>query len=191
MSAPKSKTTKERLKTARLPERSISICLRGDLIADIQELERELEASVKREAGADRLAGGPRAEQKKIAGQIEAKRAEMAEESIAFRVRALKPERRNPDDAPGWRDLVRQYPPPKDDTAKLGVDLIPFMGEAIPLSVVSPDDMDAEDWETFNDNVPASELSKLMTAVWELNTEGVDIPKSLIASVVNRRNSDA
>lgn len=180
MSAPKSKSTKERLKAARLPERSVSVCLRGDLIADIQELERELEAMVKAEATDKRMSS--KSGQKAKADEIQAKQAEMAEESISFRLRALTATR--------WRELARKYPPPKDDTAKLGVDLIPFMGEAIPLSVVSPDDMDDEDWETFTDNVPSSELSKLMSAVWELNTEGVDIPKSLIASVVSRRNSD-
>lgn len=180
MSAPKSKSTKELLKAAKLPERSISICLRGDLIADIQELERDLEEMVKAEATDRRMSS--KSGQKAKAEEIEAKRVEMAETSLDLRVRALTATR--------WRELVRKYPPPKDDTAKLGVDLLPFMGEAIPASVVSPDDMDAEDWETFNDNAPASELSRLMSTVWELNTEGVDIPKSLIASVVNRRNSD-
>lgn len=181
MSAPKSKSTKELLKAAKLPERSISICLRGDLIADIQELERELEAMVKAEAGDRRMSS--KSGQQAKAEEIEAKRAEMAGSSLDMRLRALT--------ASSWREMVRKYPPAKDDKQNLGVDLLPFMGEAIPASVIAPDDMDAEDWETFNDNVPAPEISRLMSAVWELNTEGVDIPKSLIASVVNRRNSDA
>jgi hypothetical protein len=58
----------------------------------------------------------------------------------------------------------------------------------LPLSVVEPDDMDAEDWETLQDNAPASEITRLMNAVWEMNTQAVDIPKSLTAFVVNRRS---
>jgi len=190
MSAPESKSTKELLKAAKLPERSVTVCLRGDLVADIAELERELEELIKREATDKRMT---KSGSKQLAGRIESLREEMAEHLIRFRLRALKAQKRNPDDAdeaPGWRELVRKYPPKRDDKSNLGVDLLAFMGEAIPLSVVSPDDMDAEDWQNFNENVPASEVTRLMNAVWELNTQGVDIPKSLIASVVNQRNSD-
>lgn len=180
MSAPKSKTTKELLAAAKLPERSVAICLRGDLVADIHALERELDALVKDAADNRRMTS--KSGQSAKAKAIEAKQAEMADHTLTFRLRALTSTK--------WRELVRKYPPAKDDVSRLGVDLVAFMGEAIPASVVEPSDMDADDWETFNENVPTAEITRLMSAVWELNTEGVDIPKSPIASVVNRRNSE-
>jgi hypothetical protein len=180
MSAPKSKSTKELLAAAKLPERSVSICLRGDLVADINALERELAAEVAEQTTNKRL--GSKSKAKELADAIEGKRAEMAESTLDMRLRALTAGR--------WRELVRKYPPTKDDQTGLGVDLLPFMGEAIPASVVEPADMDEDDWQTFNDNVPPSEINRLMNLVWELNTQGVDIPKSRLASVVNRRNAD-
>lgn len=179
MSASQSKSTKELLASAKLPERSVSICLRGDLVADIAELERELEALVKDAAANRRMSS--KSGQKALADQIEAKRAEMAEHTLTMRLRAMTSAK--------WRELVRKYPPAKDDKTGLGVDLMRFMGEAIPASVVEPTDMDDEDWQTFNENVPPAEVTRLMSAVWEMNTQGVDIPKSLIASVVNQRSA--
>lgn len=178
MSSKKSKSTKEMLAAAKLPERSVAICLRGDLVADINALERELAEVLAQEAADRRMTGVKRS--KELADAIEAKRAEMADATLDMRLRALKVSQ--------WRDMVRKYPPAKDDKSGLGVDITAFMGEAIPASVVSPDDMDADDWETFNDNVPPSEITRLMNLVWELNTQGVDIPKSRLASVANRRN---
>jgi hypothetical protein len=89
-----------------------------------------------------------------------------------------------------WRELVRKFPPGKDDKGGLGVDILALMGEAIPASVVEPDDMDDDDWQMLNDSAPAAEMTRLMNVVWELNTQGVDVPKSRLASVVNRRKSD-
>lgn len=180
MSAKKSKSTKELLAAAKLPERSVEICLRGDLVADINDLERELAEVLQREATDKRMTGPKRS--KELADAIEAKRAEMSEAMLPLRLRALK--------VATWRELVRKYPPAKGDDTGLGVDIPAFMGEAIPASVVSPDDMDEDDWETFNENVPPSEVTRLMNLVWELNTQGVDIPKSRLVSVANRRNGD-
>lgn len=179
MSAPRSKNTKELLKAAKLPERSITLQLRGDLVAEIEEMERELAEIAQVEVTTKRMVGNPRA--KELAALIEAKREEMADALFPMRLRALTPN--------AWRDLLRKHPPKKgQDTL---VDVLPFMGEALPLSVISPDDMDSEDWETLQTSIPTGEMTRLINTVWELNTQGADIPKSLLASVVNRPSDDA
>lgn len=189
MSAPKSKSTKELLKSARLPERSVSICLRGDLVADIEVLEQELAKLVEERVTNGRVATSPQPRLDKAA-EIQAKKAEMAESTIAFRVRALVPKK--------WRALTAKHQN-KDG----GLDLLGLMGDAIPVSVVEPDDLDTEDWArlmggTIEEDgetveveavIPASELGKLIDAVWDLNMRGVSVPKSPLASAVNRTSS--
>lgn len=189
MSAPKSKSTKELLKAAKLPERSVEICTRGDLVADIEVLERELAALLEDRATNGRVATSAKPRLDK-ADEIQAKRAEMAESTITFRVRALAPKK--------WRALTTKYQN-KDG----GLDLLGLMGDAIPVSVISPDDLDAEDWArlmggTVEEDgepveveavIPASELGKLIDAVWDLNMRGVSVPKSPLASAVNRTSS--
>lgn len=183
-----SKTAKEILAAARLPEHSVSICVRGDLVADIQALEDELARVMQEKASNGRLASGGKKQSLELAAQIEAKQAEMAEHTIPFRLRAIAPAK--------WRELVGKHPSPKDST-KL-VDVVPFMGDALPLSVVSPE-LDAEDWARMLGGeidgvevepvLPNAEIGKLMSAVWELNTEDVNVPKSLLASAVTRTTS--
>jgi hypothetical protein len=180
MSAKRSKTTKELLAAAKLPERSVSICLRGDLVADIEARERDLAAAVADDASNKRL--GTKSQAPAIAADIEAMRAEMSDSMLHMRLRALTTTK--------WRELVRKFPPGKDDKGGLGVDILALMGEAIPASVVEPDDMDDDDWRMLNDSAPAAEMTRLMNVVWELNTQGVDVPKSRLASVVNRRKLD-
>lgn len=173
-----SKSAKDIIAAARLPERTVSICVRGDLVADIEALEGEAQ-----QVNADRVANGRMSSKasariKEIADAIAAKQSEMGDHTLVVRVRALKPS--------AWRELVAKYPPAKDSGMVL--DLLPFMGEAIPASVVDPD-LDADDWAALNDNLPNAEMGKLIDAVWELNTQGVDVPKSRLVSAVTRRSS--
>lgn len=165
---------------ARLPERTVSICVRGDLVADIEALEAEAA-----QVNADRVTNGrmstkASARIKEIASLIAAKQAEMNDHTLSLRVRALKPAE--------WREIVKRHPAPKD--SGMIVDLLPLMGEAIPASTVEPE-LDADDWATLNDTLPNAEMGKLIDAVWELNTQGVDVPKSRIVSAVTQRRGDA
>lgn len=188
MTAPQSKSTKELLAAAKLPERTVFICLRGDLVADIEALEHDLAENVKNRATNGRLGGTA-----KINGDvalIAEKRAEMVEATVPFRLRGMSPAR--------WRSFTSRHQGPNG-----GVDLLPLMTEAIPASVVSPDDLDAEDWakmlggsvlvdgETVEIEpvLASAEVGKLIDAVWEMNMQGVNIPKSLPASAAKRRSA--
>src|SRR5689334_2535642 len=89
------------LAAAKLPELSIPICLRGDLVAEIQELDRELNTLDRPSAS---LADGGRKRQ--VAERIEALRAEMTAASVVFRLRAITRRR--------WTELLKEHPPRPD-----------------------------------------------------------------------------
>src|SRR5690606_20368974 len=73
------------IRQARLPERTVQVCLDAALVAEIEQAEREL-AQAERERG-DSLAGGARLRQ--IAERIEALRRQMRDSTVAFRLRAM------------------------------------------------------------------------------------------------------
>ena len=86
--------------SARLPERSVAICLQPDLTAELQDLERRLEEADATQRASGSLAGGERVE---LAQQMEDVRARMKSHTVDFRLRAL-PRRR-------WTALVAEHPP--------------------------------------------------------------------------------
>jgi hypothetical protein len=95
---------KSMLNGARLPERTVPICLRGDLVAEHEELERQLEEANRR--ASDSLAGNGAGE---LADRIEALQEEMRAATVTFRVRALpKPAR----SASTWKRSGTRSPAP-------------------------------------------------------------------------------
>lgn len=170
-----SKTPKDIIAAASLPERVVSVCVRGDLLADIDALSAELAAELADAKATGRLAGRSKVTEKakEINDAIEAKRAEMVEHTLTFRLQALKPSL--------WRSLVAKYPPAKG--SGMAVDLLGFMGEAIPASTISPE-LDEDDWRALliEERLPVPEVGKLIDAVWDLNVTAVDVPKSLLRS---------
>ncbi len=164
---------KDRLAAAKPAERSVDVCLRGDLRAEHDRLEREL--SRVRSGVARTL--GDRAEEAGLAEQIERLQEQMADEMLTITVRALS--------RPDWRKLVEQHPPRPDVEGDriLGANFQGLMEEAAPLCVVDPD-LDEEDWERLNAVLSSGDFDRLFTAVWEVNREGGDVPKSRLASRV-------
>lgn len=172
------------LKQAKLPERSIPICLRGDLTADHEAAERDLEAAQRRPV--DSLAGngvGPLVE------RIEALEAEMAEDTYPFRLRALP--------KPTFRALVAAHPPRRDpetgdvnaDDAPLNLNRETFFDALIRACVVDPDLTDDEWTELLGERLTDRQVGDLEDAAWFLNRDKVDVPFSRAASL-HRRSSD-
>lgn len=169
-------TIKERLAAAKLPERSLEVCLRGDLAAEHDDLERQLKVARQSEGGGRKRVGS-KSDAKTIAEKMQAVREQMAGEMLELRIRALP--------RAEWQALVRKNPPVKDDEGDkaLGVNLAGLMEEAIPRCVVEPE-LDADDWEQLNTVLSAAEYDRLLSVVWDVNRSGVDIPKSRLASLV-------
>lgn len=159
--------------SARLPERSVEICLHPDLMAELQDLERQLEEADARHRSSGSLAGGDRVE---IAQKMEAVRERMKAHTVKFRLRAV-PRRR-------WTALVAEHPPRpgvERDTV-MGLNEETFFEAMVRECTVEPD-LDDKDWATLLDEALSdAQWGVLTNAAWAVNARDVDVPFSRAAS---------
>lgn len=176
-----SRNIKERLKAAKLAERSVQVCLRGDLAAEHDELERRLTNAragdrAREQRGTSRRMG-EKSEAVTLAEQLLSLRDEMADAMLDIRVRALP--------RVEWQRHVRENPPKPDDEkdSAMGVDFDALMAVVTPRCIIDPV-LDDEDWEQLNNVLSSADYDRILGAVWEVNRSGVDLPKSRLASLV-------
>lgn len=161
------------LKSAKLPEASVPICLRGDLAIQFEQLERELEEA--REAEGNSLADGGRV--REIAEEIERVRAEMREHTHPFAFRGLPKQK--------FRDLVEEHPARKDedDDAVMGVNISTFPQALIAACCTDPI-MTAEQVHQLCELLTEAQVGELFSCAYSLNKLKVDVPKSVLASEI-------
>jgi hypothetical protein len=170
---------KAMLAEAKLPERTVQVCLRGDLVADHEAAERELEAAQR--AASNSLAGNNAAA---IAERIEALEAEMREHTYEFRLRALPRHE--------FRALMSAHPPrdgERLDTAYV-VNADTFFPALIRASVVDPELNDVEWVDLLANRLTDFQFNDIFLTAWQLNAREVDIPFSLAASRMRRATGD-
>lgn len=191
-------TFKEKLAAARLPERTVEICLRGDLQADFEVAEKAL---------VEALAAAKTSNSKEgpgVAQYVEAVKAiqeQMADSIETFRIRALKSQH--------YRALVDAYPPREredgtfdESDLQLGFNRITFFAALVRASTVSPDmgvDVDAYfaeaiaaraagadiplipegDWPKLVEELTDKQWSDLVDAAFYSTKAEVGVPKSL------------
>jgi hypothetical protein len=176
---------KAMLASAKLPEKTVQICLRGDLAAEHETAEKALEQAEKNALSADSLDGGGVGE---LADRLEALEAQMREHTYPFRLRALP--------KPKWRALVAEHQPRRDDDGEvlaadrfLGVNADTFF-EAITKACVVDPEMDDDDWRVLLDEkLTDAQFDTLSEAAWGLNRRDVDVPFSRAASRLNRSSA--
>lgn len=176
------KNFKAMIAEAKLPERTVEICLRGDLVAEHEQAERELEQAQKQTA--DSLAGSGVGE---LVERIESLEAEMRDSTVTFTLRALS--------RPQYRALSLEHPPRRDedgavveDDRGMGFNVDTFYDAIIRRSVVDPE-MDAGDWDALLDRITDRQFELLGAAAFLLNRADVDIPFSLAASRAKRASA--
>jgi hypothetical protein len=173
------KNFKAMLAEAKLPERTVAICLRGDLVADHEAAERELEVAQKRPA--DSLEGNGVGA---IVDRIEALEAEMREHTYPFRLRALP--------KPQFRALLAAYPARRGEDGEV-VDSDRFtmsnLDEMLPALVractVDPE-LDTDEWADLEEKLTDRQQGDLADAAWGVNRGEVDVPFSRAASLAKR-----
>lgn len=196
--APPNVDIKALVRSSKRAERTVPICLRGDLVAQFEELDRQLAVELaKAEAPS-----GDRRLTARVPGQQTAEamaklREQMSESTVAFRLRALAPAR--------WATLRAEHPPRKGEDGKavtsdiIGVNSDTFFEPLIRESIYYPV-IDDETWEILmGRGVPTEEdpdagqrgfsdgqLDSLGGAAWLLNRGEVDIPFSRVASRILR-----
>lgn len=173
------KNFKSMLAEAKLPEATVPICLRGDLAADHEALERELERAEK--TGAGSLAGSGAGE---LADRILALEDEMREHTYEFRLRALPRVK--------WRELCHAHPPRRGDDNEImepdryvGINAETFYAAMIRACLVDPELTD-EEFEQALEALTDRQFDDLSDAAWALNRKEVDIPFSRAASKMKR-----
>lgn len=163
------------LDAAKSPATTVPVCLRGDLQADFEDLERRLEIVTKNSP--DSLAGNPEA--RELAEQIEALRGEMESATVPIRVEALA--------RPKWLAMVAKYPVREDnevdDTFGFATD---EMWPELVRASITPHVSD-ETWAKLDSKLTAGQMEALGLAAAALNRRGkVSIPKSSAASAALR-----
>lgn len=169
------------LDAARRPERTAEMCLRGDLQAELEELERRLADERRRD---DRSMGelGTEAD---LTERIDALREQMRASTVTFRLRAL-PARRTAStnaDEVTWAELVAAHPP-RDEPGDLalGYNADTFFDALVRVSVVDPCPT-GEQWDQLlGDGLTSRQFDELAELALTLNRRKVDVPFSSAAS---------
>lgn len=164
-------TFTERLAAASRPVRVVPVCLRGDLVAEVQRLEEQLQQA--RRASVDTLAG--RGDARRIAEQIEALREQMLEATEEFRLQGVN--------ARVWQQLVVENPPRPNDAQdrQLGYNAESFFPALVRACVVSPE-LDDDAWATLLDVLSFGQFDELAGAALAASRYKVDVPFSPAAS---------
>lgn len=158
------------LGAASLPERKVPVCLRGDLQAEIDELERQL-----REQYQNPQTMADRGDRRRLAEQIETVREQMRSSIITFRLRGLNRRR--------YSDLLAAHPPRRDndEDKALGYNSDSFWPALIRACLVEPNLSD-EQWERLDDQLSSAQFDLLLNAAHNLCRRPVDVPFSSAAS---------
>lgn len=162
------KTAREILNSAKRREKTVRLCLRGDLVAEFEALEArlaDLTIGVGWGNGDDATA--------EVAERLTAIRAEMLEDTVTFTFRALK--------RIAWDELNKKHTDEK--TSLLNIDAM--VPELIAACLVDPA-MTADDLDELYDVINDGQRIELGNAAWSVNTEATEVPFSERASVVMR-----
>lgn len=170
-------------KSAALPERTVAICLRGDLQADYEQAERDLEEAQR--TPSDSLAGSGAGQ---ILQRMDDLRQQMLEHTYPFRLRALP--------RPAYRELALAHPPrevdgqPHELDAKVGVNTDTFLTALVRACLVDPV-LDDEEWsDLYDTKLTDWQATELQDAAHSLCRRKVDVPFSLAASTMTRTSDD-
>lgn len=182
-------TYKQKNACAQRIQRSVRVCLRGDLVAEWEAADRELTQARTEQRGGDSKEGGGLTD---LVDKVRALEAQMNEHADEWVLRAMPRHK--------FRALVAAHPPRTDEDGEpvkqdkmLGLNRDTFFPELIRASVVTPE-LDAEDWAWLLGDEEAGEdgvltdrqFGDLEDTAWFLNRGEVDVPFSHAASLVTR-----
>lgn len=174
----------DHLKLASLPEKTVPVCLQGDLLATLFEAQELLEQAVVRatedqaarlglaqdaaeaEAILDRVAFAARFAAEREA--VEAAQVAVKAAQLPFRLRALPPHR--------WTSLMVEHPPRpgQEQDERSGVNQDTFSTALVRASLRDPQPTD-EQWAALLDLLHISQLEALIDAATALSRRKVNL----------------
>lgn len=167
-------TAKDILKNARRRETTYRLCLRGDLLAEHEALEAEL-ARITAEGGWTASSLADTSPVVDLAQKIEALQAEMREQTVTLRFRALR--------RVDWEALIAEHPGKTEDEK---FDVESFAAPLVRACLVDPELTAAEFDDLWDDALNHEQRDEIFGAAWAANTEATSVPFSERASVVTR-----
>lgn len=167
----------ELIKSVRLSEAHVSLCLRGDLLAAREDLERRL-AEAHQMDQANSLASGGSA--RRIAEELEGLLSEIQENTHPFRFRALPRQE--------FRTLQDAHPPrPDNDMDRaVGGNMETIQAPLIQACCIDPV-MDLRQVESLLDVLSEGQAMELFGCALTLNRSRADLPKFETASGILAR----
>ena len=169
--------------TAQAKKRTVrvSLCLRGDLIAEHQRLEAELQASQKEDSRVEASIAGADSERTlELAEQVRALEDEMGACETSFKFEALG--------RTAWRKLMGEHPPSEADREG-GSAFNPetFPSAAIAASLLEPS-ATVEEVEALGEILTNNQWDTLWGGCLEANVGARTPGESLAASVILQRS---
>ncbi|MFF4417096.1 hypothetical protein ACFYY8_31635 [Streptosporangium sp. NPDC001559] len=155
------------------PEKTVPICTAGDLVAEFEELERDLTVAREKPVEAGTLAGGTDPMATAIAQQIQELRAQMREHTAVFRFQGLS--------SKAYSDLVAAHPP--KEGGKGDVDWDTFPTALVAACAIEPK-MTLDEARQLSGALTQAQWDALYVAAFEVNKADVDVPFSYNASAV-------
>jgi hypothetical protein len=156
---------------ARRPETTVPLCMRGDLQAVWEQLDRDFDTADK--AITDEVTnGGSPVLAVKIAKQMAELEREMRDSTVIFTLRGLSRTR--------WKEMAAAHPPIEGvDEGEVNEES--FVTEMIAECCVEPV-MTVDQAGRLRDQVTDGQWQELATASWQLNKSMIGVPFSLAAS---------
>lgn len=159
-------------------QRSVPLCLRGDLQSAYEELERRLEAAEDTDMG-DSLASGSATAG--IEAEMAALRDQMRSSTITVVMRALPRK--------AYRKLMSLHPPKRDDEGKVdpqdatvGFNMDTFFDPLIRACWAKPEISKTRMNLLLDEKISDRQWQRLGRTAWDVNTEDVDVPFSSAGS---------
>lgn len=173
------KTMEDFLKARQLPQGSVSLCMRPDVLAEIAELERQIE-TLQNEDDDPRMATRATETAADLADRIRALEADAAEFTMDLRLTGVSRLRWN---------KAKDAATSKDDEGTEALNLDGLMEGLFPESVISPEMTEGQRIEFLN-GLTEGQWEKVIQTMWDLNRGGASVPKSMRASLALRPRSE-
>lgn len=151
---------KELIATAKRPARTVELCLRGDLVADIETATRDLAIAqeFKDEAELDRLAQ-----------LIMAMKEEMADSVVTVRLESMARDK--------WLEMLAQHPERTGNDMDEGLGFNPeSMYPAMIRESWAEPELEADNLEALLAGLNDGQFSELAEAAFSVNTRGAVVP---------------
>jgi len=172
------------IRGAKLPVRTVMVCLRPDLVEPYEAFTDQLAASKHVQAKSDSMAAVP--DLSEVTAQLREVEDEMRAATVPFILRALP--------RPRFRALFAAHPPRKDDDGNPlaadwnGVNQATFYEALIRACVVSPE-LDHETWRILlEEKLTDRQYEDLAQAAFDISRDKIDYP---FLSGASRKTKDS